>query len=71
MRREARNLERFREDFADDPGVVFPRPVHPWVTDSVLVEDFEVTEDQCRYLAKEREERPNAVHFCLYLHLEQ
>lgn len=42
MRQEARNLERFHQDFQDDPRLVFPRPVHPWVTDSILVEDFEV-----------------------------
>ncbi|CAM9437900.1 unnamed protein product, partial [Sphacelaria rigidula] len=40
LRQEARNLERFREDFRGDPSLVFPRPVHPWVADSVLVEDF-------------------------------
>lgn len=40
LRREARNLERFREDFRDDPSLVFPSPMYPWVSDSVLVEDF-------------------------------
>lgn len=35
-------MERFRSDFADDPELVFPRPLYPWVTENVLVEEFKV-----------------------------
>ncbi|CAM9290423.1 unnamed protein product [Laminaria digitata] len=40
LRKEASNLERFRRDFADDPSLVVPRPLYPWVTGNVLVEEF-------------------------------
>lgn len=40
LRREAENLDRFHKDFEHDRNVVFPRPLHPWVTEHVLVEDF-------------------------------
>lgn len=40
LRQEALNLERFRRDFEDDPTLVVPRPLYPWVTDNVLVEEF-------------------------------
>lgn len=40
LRREAGNLERFRQDFENDATLVFPRPLHPWVTENVLVEEF-------------------------------
>lgn len=40
LQREAQNLERFAHDFEDDPGVVFPRPLYPWVTDTVLIEEY-------------------------------
>lgn len=40
LRREATNLERFRRDFEGDPTLVFPRPLYPWVTENVLVEEF-------------------------------
>lgn len=40
LRREAVNLERFIRDFQDDPKVVFPRPIQPWVSEGVLVEEF-------------------------------
>jgi len=39
---EARNLERFRQNFLDVDFVKFPTPVHPLVTTDVLVETFEV-----------------------------
>ncbi|CAM9135653.1 unnamed protein product, partial [Hapterophycus canaliculatus] len=40
LRREALNLERFISDFEDDPRLVFPRPIYPWVSEGVLVEEF-------------------------------
>lgn len=40
LRREAVNLERFINDFEDDPRLVFPRPIYPWVSEGVLVEEF-------------------------------
>lgn len=40
LRREAVNLERFIKDFEEDPTVVFPQPIYPWVAANVLVEDF-------------------------------
>lgn len=40
LEREAHNLERFIQDFQDDPTVVFPQPIYPWVSGNVLVEDF-------------------------------
>lgn len=43
LRQEARSLERFRHNFKDDSSLVFPGPVHPWVTESVLVEEFKVS----------------------------
>lgn len=46
LRREAANLERFRSDFADDPELVFPRPLYPWVTENVLVEEFKVRDSR-------------------------
>jgi aarF domain-containing kinase len=38
---EARHLDRFRANFADNPRVTFPAPVWPYVTRTVLVESFE------------------------------
>lgn len=40
LRREAVNLERFHRDFENDPTLVFPRPLYPWVAGNVLVEEF-------------------------------
>jgi len=40
LRVEARNLTRFRRDFADDPKVAFPAPVAELTTNNVLVESF-------------------------------
>lgn len=42
LRYEARNLERFRQNFLDVDFVKFPTPVRPLVTSEVLVETFEV-----------------------------
>ncbi|CAM9269164.1 unnamed protein product [Ectocarpus fasciculatus] len=40
LRQEAANLERFTKNFEDDPTILFPNPVYPWVHESVLTEDF-------------------------------
>jgi len=40
LRVEARNLKRFRRDFADDPQVEFPQPILDLSSDKVLVESF-------------------------------
>lgn len=40
LRREAVNLERFAHDFEHDRTLVFPRPLYPWVSSTVLVEEF-------------------------------
>lgn len=40
LRQEAANLERFTKNFEDDPTILFPNPVYPWVHESVLMEDF-------------------------------
>ncbi|CAM9851372.1 unnamed protein product, partial [Scytosiphon promiscuus] len=40
LRLEAINLERFISDFKDDPKLSFPRPIRPWVSEGVLVEEF-------------------------------
>jgi aarF domain-containing kinase len=38
---EAIHLNRFRDNFAGNPYVKFPRPMSPWVSESVLIESFE------------------------------
>lgn len=53
MHYEARNLERFRQNFLDVDFVKFPTPVHPLVTTDVLVETFEESEPISRYLHTE------------------
>ncbi|OXB70219.1 UNVERIFIED_CONTAM: hypothetical protein H355_010368 [Colinus virginianus] len=50
---EARNLERFRQNFTDVDFVKFPTPVRPLVTADVLVETFEESEPISHYLHKE------------------
>lgn len=45
LRFEARNIERFRENFRNVGYVKFPKPLHPFVTRTVLVETFEVSAD--------------------------
>uniref|UniRef100_A0A8B9TX36 AarF domain containing kinase 2 n=1 Tax=Anas platyrhynchos TaxID=8839 RepID=A0A8B9TX36_ANAPL len=53
LRYEARNLERFRQNFLDVDFVKFPTPVHPLVTSEVLVETFEESEPISCYLHAE------------------
>ncbi|XP_032301573.1 uncharacterized aarF domain-containing protein kinase 2 isoform X2 [Coturnix japonica] len=50
---EARNLERFRQNFLDVNFVKFPTPVRPLVTTDVLVETFEESEPISHYLHTE------------------
>lgn len=45
LRFEARNIERFRENFCNVDYVKFPTPLQPFVTRTVLVETFEVSAD--------------------------
>ena len=40
LRVEARNLQRFRRDFGDEPRIEFPQPIADLTTDKVLVETF-------------------------------
>uniref|UniRef100_A0A8C3P4M5 AarF domain containing kinase 2 n=1 Tax=Cyanoderma ruficeps TaxID=181631 RepID=A0A8C3P4M5_9PASS len=53
LRYEARNLERFRQNFLDVDFVKFPTPLWPLVTADVLVETFEESEPISRYLRVE------------------
>lgn len=43
LRFEARNIERFRDNFRDVDYVKFPTPLRPFVTRTILVETFEVS----------------------------
>lgn len=49
LRKEAANLERFANDFKDDASVVFPQPVHPWITANVLLEDWVTAEPVSKF----------------------
>ncbi|KAM9582276.1 putative aarF domain-containing protein kinase 2 isoform 2-T2 [Guaruba guarouba] len=53
LRYEARNLERFRQNFLDVDFVKFPTPLWPLVTADVLVETFEESEPISHYLHAE------------------
>ncbi|XP_008292959.1 uncharacterized aarF domain-containing protein kinase 2 [Stegastes partitus] len=53
LRFEARNIERFRENFRDVEYVKFPTPLRPFVTRSILVETFEESEPISNYLNSE------------------
>lgn len=54
LRVEARNLTRFRRDFADDEQVAFPEPVHDLTSSEVLVETFVKGEHILNFLRPER-----------------
>lgn len=43
LRCEAKNMERFLENFRDVDHVRFPTPMRPFVTRNILVETFEVS----------------------------
>uniref|UniRef100_A0A7M4FJF9 AarF domain containing kinase 2 n=1 Tax=Crocodylus porosus TaxID=8502 RepID=A0A7M4FJF9_CROPO len=45
LRYEARNLERFQQNFLGMDFVKFPTPLHPFVTRNILMETFEVFVD--------------------------
>lgn len=53
LRVEARNLKRFRRDFADNPEVFFPLPVDGLTTSRVLVESFAHGEPLLKYMRNE------------------
>ncbi|XP_028288032.1 uncharacterized aarF domain-containing protein kinase 2 [Parambassis ranga] len=53
LRFEARNIERFRDNFRDVDYVKFPTPLKPFVTRSILVETFEESEPISNYLSSE------------------
>ncbi len=42
MELEARNMEKFKNNFSSYPRIVFPTVLHPFVKQSILVESFEV-----------------------------
>lgn len=43
MELEARNMEKFKSNFCNHPGIVFPTVIHPFIKQSILVESFEVS----------------------------
>ncbi|CAG5957735.1 unnamed protein product [Menidia menidia] len=53
LRFEAKNIERFRENFRDVTNVKFPTPLRPFITRNVLVETFEESEPISNYLSPE------------------
>ncbi|KAM4618992.1 putative aarF domain-containing protein kinase 2 isoform 1-T1 [Polymixia lowei] len=50
LRFEARNIERFRQNFRDVDFVKFPTPLRPFITRTILVETFEESEPISNYL---------------------
>ncbi|KAJ8411189.1 hypothetical protein AAFF_G00171950 [Aldrovandia affinis] len=53
LRYEARNIERFRENFRDVDFVTFPTPLWPFVTRNILVETFEESEPISNFLSRD------------------
>ncbi|KAK5601095.1 hypothetical protein CRENBAI_004131 [Crenichthys baileyi] len=53
LRFEARNIERFQENFRDVDNIKFPTPLRPFVTRNILVETFEESEPISNYLSSE------------------
>ncbi|XP_035520644.1 uncharacterized aarF domain-containing protein kinase 2 [Morone saxatilis] len=51
LRFEARNIERFRDNFRNVDYVKFPTPLRPFVTRTILVETFEESEPISNYLS--------------------
>lgn len=41
LRQEAQNLEKFSQNFSNTLTVIFPKPIYPLTSKSVLVESFE------------------------------
>lgn len=50
LRFEAKNIERFRDNFRDVDFVKFPTPLRPFITRTILVETFEESEPISNYL---------------------
>uniref|UniRef100_A0A7S3VDU5 Protein kinase domain-containing protein n=1 Tax=Chaetoceros debilis TaxID=122233 RepID=A0A7S3VDU5_9STRA len=68
LRVEARNLQRFRRDFSDDPYVEFPMPITDFTTKDVLVESFvhgEPILNYCIQGLKSRKDREYLAEFGL------
>ncbi|XP_061578479.1 uncharacterized aarF domain-containing protein kinase 2 [Cololabis saira] len=53
LRFEAKNIERFQENFRNVDHVKFPTPLRPFVTRNILVETFEASEPISKYLSSE------------------
>ncbi|KAK3558811.1 hypothetical protein QTP86_028756 [Hemibagrus guttatus] len=53
LRFEARNIEKFKNNFKDLEYVKFPTPLRPFVTRTVLVETYEESEPISNYLRSE------------------
>ncbi|XP_042351922.1 uncharacterized aarF domain-containing protein kinase 2 [Plectropomus leopardus] len=53
LRFEARNIERFQENFRNVDYVRFPTTLRPFVTRTILVETFEESEPVSNYLSSE------------------
>lgn len=53
LRFEARNMEKFKNNFKDLEYVKFPTPLRPFVTRTVLVETYEESEPISNYLRSE------------------
>ncbi|KAK1788802.1 hypothetical protein P4O66_002614 [Electrophorus voltai] len=53
LRFEAKNMERFKNNFKDFECVKFPTPLRPFVTRTVLVETYEESEPISTYLRSE------------------
>jgi aarF domain-containing kinase len=58
LRFEARNLNIFIEKFQHNPNVVFPKPIDPYVSSSVLTETYEEGVSLSKYL----DEKPSQLH---------
>lgn len=55
---EARNLHRFRANFADEPAIVFPCPIDEWVCPNILVETFEAADPIKHILTTDHPAKP-------------
>ncbi|XP_030628754.1 uncharacterized aarF domain-containing protein kinase 2 [Chanos chanos] len=53
LRFEAKNMEKFKENFKDLDYIKFPTPLRPFVTRTVLVETYEESEPISNYLSAE------------------
>jgi aarF domain-containing kinase len=51
---EGRNLQVFNEKFAKNPNVLFPIPIEPYISKSVLVETWEEGIPLTKFLNSER-----------------